>query len=76
MQPAISYMASQAAAHTSLLLHYCCLCRFVFKDQYNELTTDIPRSASLYGLGETTLSTGLLLPRDGRTITLWNRCAR
>jgi alpha-glucosidase (family GH31 glycosyl hydrolase) len=49
-------------------------CRFVFKNQYIELTTDIPRSASLYGLGETTLSSGLLLPRDGRTITLWNRC--
>ncbi|WIA23387.1 hypothetical protein OEZ85_000147 [Tetradesmus obliquus] len=46
---------------------------FMFKDQYIELTTAIPKSASLYGLGETTLSTGLLLPRDGRKLTLWNR---
>ncbi|KAF8061064.1 alpha-glucosidase [Scenedesmus sp. PABB004] len=46
---------------------------FLFKGQYIELTTRVPRSAHLYGLGETTLTTGLLLPRDGKVVTLWNR---
>eukprot|EP00877_Chromochloris_zofingiensis_P000332 jgi/Chrzof1/1029/Cz01g37200.t1 len=45
----------------------------VFKEQYLELTTSITKTASLYGLGETILSDGSLkLPRNGRTITLWN----
>lgn len=47
--------------------------RFLFKDQFIELTTAVPASASLYGLGETTLRSGLLLPRDGTVLTLWNR---
>jgi hypothetical protein len=46
---------------------------FVFKDQYIELTTAVPEDADLYGLGETTLRSGLLLPRDGSIITLYNR---
>ena len=47
--------------------------RFIFKDQYIELSTRLPRDAHLYGLGEVSLPTGLLLPRDGSTITLWAR---
>lgn len=46
---------------------------FIFKDQYIELTTRLPRDADLYGIGEVSLPTGLLLPRDGTTITLWAR---
>jgi alpha-glucosidase (family GH31 glycosyl hydrolase) len=45
----------------------------VFKDQFIELSTAVPADADLYGLGETTLRTGLLLPRDGTVMTLWNR---
>lgn len=48
-------------------------CRLLFKDQYIELTTSLPVDAHLYGLGETTLPTGLLLPRDGSTLTMWAR---
>jgi len=48
-------------------------CRFLFKDQYIEFTTNVPEDADLYGLGEVTLPTGLLLPRNGRTITMWAR---
>eukprot|EP00877_Chromochloris_zofingiensis_P000355 jgi/Chrzof1/1031/Cz01g37220.t1 len=45
----------------------------VFKEQYLELTTSISKTASLYGVGETILSDGSLkLPRNDRTITLWN----
>ncbi|GMH45019.1 hypothetical protein BSKO_12976 [Bryopsis sp. KO-2023] len=47
--------------------------RFIFKDQYIEITSTIPEDAALYGLGESTKSGGLRLKRDGRTITLWNR---
>lgn len=47
--------------------------RFVFKDQYIELTTNIPADADLYGIGEVSLPTGPLLPRDGTVITLWAR---
>ena len=39
--------------------------RFVFKDQYIEFGTSLPPSARLYGLGESTSTTGMLLPRDG-----------
>lgn len=42
----------------------------VFKDQYLEVSTQIPRSASLYGLGESTRSKGLKL-NQGETYTLW-----
>jgi len=47
------------------------LCRLLFKDQYLELTTAVPADADLYGLGEVSLPTGLLLPRYGSIITLW-----
>eukprot|EP00878_Enallax_costatus_P002700 GHUV01002888.1.p1 GENE.GHUV01002888.1~~GHUV01002888.1.p1 ORF type:complete len:873 (+),score=203.93 GHUV01002888.1:194-2812(+) len=47
--------------------------RFVFKDQYIELTTNVPADADLYGIGEVSLPTGPLLPRDGTVITLWAR---
>lgn len=58
---------------TSLIPCLECPYRFIFKEQYIQLSTSIPKKASLYGLGETTLSTGLLLPRNGYTMTLWNR---
>jgi hypothetical protein len=45
----------------------------VFKDQFIELSTAVPADADLYGLGEATLRTGLLLPRDGTVMTMWNR---
>ena len=46
--------------------------RLVLKDQYLELSSALPASSRLYGLGESTSTTGLLLPRDGRPHTLWN----
>ena len=46
--------------------------RLVLKDQYLELSSALPPSSRLYGLGESTSTTGLLLPRDGRPHTLWN----
>ncbi|KAG0586204.1 hypothetical protein KC19_2G072100 [Ceratodon purpureus] len=42
----------------------------VFKDQYIEVSTQLPSGASLYGLGESTRSDGLKL-KPGRTYTLW-----
>jgi alpha-D-xyloside xylohydrolase len=42
----------------------------VFKDQYLELTTQLPANASLFGIGESTRPDGLRLTR-GRTYTLW-----
>lgn len=33
----------------------------------------MPADCSLYGLGESTLPGGLLLPRNGHTMTLWSR---
>lgn len=46
--------------------------RLVLKDQYLEISSALPASSRLYGLGESTSTTGLLLPRDGRPHTLWN----
>jgi alpha-glucosidase (family GH31 glycosyl hydrolase) len=46
--------------------------RFLFKDQFIELSTNVPEDADLYGLGEVTIPTGLRLPRDNRIITLYN----
>ena len=46
--------------------------RFLFKDQYIEISTNVPEDADLYGLGEVTIPTGLKLPRDNRIITLFN----
>ena len=44
----------------------------MLKDQYLEISSALPASSRLYGLGESTSTTGLLLPRDGRPHTLWN----
>lgn len=48
---------------------------FLFKDQFIELTTAVPADSDLYGLGESTLPQGLLLPRDGSIRTMWARDA-
>jgi alpha-glucosidase/alpha-D-xyloside xylohydrolase len=42
----------------------------VFKDQYLEISTQLPGTASLFGLGESTRPDGLQL-KQGRTYTLW-----
>lgn len=42
----------------------------VFKDQYIELSTQLPKDAALFGLGEGTHSSGLRLAK-GNTYTLW-----
>ncbi|EIE19743.1 hypothetical protein COCSUDRAFT_31111 [Coccomyxa subellipsoidea C-169] len=47
--------------------------RLVIKDQYMEISTTVPETAALYGLGERTSSTGLELRRDGIPLALWNR---
>jgi len=43
------------------------------QDQYLEISTTVPETAALYGLGERTSSTGLELRRDGIPLALWNR---
>jgi alpha-glucosidase (family GH31 glycosyl hydrolase) len=63
-----------ACTHTQFAVAFSCCCRsFLFKDQFIELTTSVPQDSDLYGVGETTLPTGLLLPRDGNVITMWAR---
>ena len=47
----------------------------LLQDQYIELTTAIPTTSAIYGLGERTPSTGMQLLRQGIPITLWNRDA-
>ncbi|XP_024370567.1 alpha-xylosidase 1 isoform X2 [Physcomitrium patens] len=42
----------------------------VFKDQYLEISTQLPRNNSLFGIGESTRPDGLRLTR-GRLYTLW-----
>lgn len=42
----------------------------VFKEQYLEISTQLPRNNSLFGIGESTRPDGLRLTR-GRTYTLW-----
>lgn len=42
----------------------------VFKDQYLELSTQVPASAALFGLGESTRPDGLPLVK-GKTYSLW-----
>lgn len=42
----------------------------VFKDQYLEISTQLPCKSALYGLGESTQPSGLRL-EHGRTYTLW-----
>lgn len=43
------------------------------QDQYIEISTALPASASLYGLGESTRMNGFALPRNGSVQTLWAR---
>lgn len=38
-----------------------------------EISTSVPETAALYGLGERTSSTGIELRRDGIPLALWNR---
>jgi hypothetical protein len=42
------------------------LASLAFKDQFLYLDTAVPAEASLYGLGEASLSGGLRLPRTGK----------
>ena len=53
-------------------LRYACDSVFL-QDQYIELTSSIPSSATLFGLGEYTSNVGFPLRRDGIPYTLWNR---
>lgn len=43
------------------------------QDQYIELTSALPSSSAIYGLGERTPSTGMRLVRNGIPFALWNR---
>lgn len=43
------------------------------QEQYLELTSAVPPTSILYGLGERTQSAGLSLQRGKEPITLWNR---
>jgi alpha-glucosidase (family GH31 glycosyl hydrolase) len=43
------------------------------QDQYLEISSAIPTTAKLYGLGEEAPSTGFTLRRDGIPYTLWTR---
>eukprot|EP00884_Botryococcus_braunii_P003098 jgi/Botrbrau1/1278/Bobra.0163s0061.1 len=47
--------------------------RMVFKDQYIEVTTHIPKTSSLYGYSERTPSQGFRLQRDGIPMATWTR---
>ena len=46
--------------------------RFVFKDQYLEISSAVPAGSRLYGLGEATSPSGIRIQPDGRPHTLWN----
>ena len=43
------------------------------QDQYIEVTSPIPATSAIFGLGERTPSTGMQLLRQGIPITLWTR---
>ncbi|KAK9807996.1 hypothetical protein WJX73_001583 [Symbiochloris irregularis] len=47
--------------------------RLIFKEQYIEVSSPIPASATLFGAGEHISATGLPLRRDGVPLTLWTR---
>lgn len=48
----------------------------LLQDQYIEVNSPIPSSATLFGNGEHISATGLPLRRDGTPLTLWTRdCA-
>ncbi|CAD7697322.1 unnamed protein product [Ostreobium quekettii] len=44
-----------------------------FKNQYLELTSPVPESSALYGIGERTRSDGIRLQRNGVPTTMWNK---
>ncbi|CAJ0627901.1 2408_t:CDS:10 [Entrophospora sp. SA101] len=46
--------------------------RFIFKDQYIEISTQLPVNSNIYGIGETT---GSLKRQKGKKMTLWARDA-
>ena len=46
---------------------------YMLQDQYIEISTLIPASATLFGLGEHTSTFGIALRRDGVPYALWNR---
>ena len=50
-----------------------CMRICTMQEQYLELTSSIPSSATLFGLGEYTSNVGFPLRRDGIPYTLWNR---
>jgi hypothetical protein len=53
----------------TLLLNFTTL---AFKDQFLYVDAHIPAEASLYGAGESSLTAGLKLPRNGKILTMWN----
>ncbi|RIA97248.1 glycosyl hydrolases family 31 protein [Glomus cerebriforme] len=46
--------------------------RFIFKDQYIEISTKLPKKSNIYGLGEIT---GPLKREEGKRTTIWTRDA-
>lgn len=53
----------------TLLLNFTTL---AFKDQFLYVDAHVPAEASLYGAGESSLTAGLKLPRNGKILTMWN----
>lgn len=47
--------------------------RLVFKEQYMEVTTSLPKNSSVYGYSERTPSQGFRLQRDGIPMASWTR---
>ncbi|EIE26263.1 hypothetical protein COCSUDRAFT_64412 [Coccomyxa subellipsoidea C-169] len=47
--------------------------RMLYKDQYLELTSWVPPTSTIYGLGERISSSGLKVGRNGRPLAMWNR---
>ena len=43
------------------------------QEQYLEISTNISRNSTVFGLGEHASSKGLPLTREGVPITMWNR---
>jgi len=49
------------------------VCGELLQDQYLEISTLIPASATLFGLGERTSTNGIALRRNGVPYALWTR---
>jgi alpha-glucosidase (family GH31 glycosyl hydrolase) len=47
--------------------------KFIFKDQYIEISTKLPQKSNVYGLGEIT---GPLKRKEGERVTMWTRGTR